>query len=80
MNLNDILERIRKKCREQNCIDVINEIDLRIESGSTGSEITAMVGKYLVDLKQLNSALYKSLENEILYYLQYCKEYGIIIS
>jgi hypothetical protein len=58
---------------------VIIDIKECISSGSTGGEITSMVGKYLKDLETNNKPAYSVMENEIHKYLRYCKKIGLEI-
>lgn len=50
-------------------LNVINEIKLRIESGSTGGEIGSLVGGYLKSLREENHPAYLILKPEIDLYL-----------
>lgn len=79
MNYQDMLNVAAVKMAEKHS-EIIDEIKDRISSGSTGSEITMMVGKYLKDLKYQNSDAYLVLQDEIEAYLLTCKKQGLIIS
>ena len=59
--------------------DIIKDLKDLISSGSTGGEISSMVGKYLKDLKAKNPNAYGLIENEIRLYLLECKKHGLII-
>lgn len=48
---------------------VISEIELKIESGSTGGEIGSLVGGYLKSLRDENHPAYLILKSEIDLYL-----------
>lgn len=80
MSVNEIINKIKEKAKANDQSEVIDEIDSLIKSGSTGSEITAMIGKYLYDIQYTNPNLYKILENEICNYLEYCYKNGLLIS
>jgi len=58
---------------------IIQEIENCIASGSTGGEISSMVGKYLKDLKIKNNVAYLLLEKDIQSYLNECKKQGLEI-
>ncbi|WP_310560429.1 hypothetical protein [Flavobacterium sp.] len=58
---------------------VINDIEICIMAGSTGGEITSMVGKYLKDLEKTNLRAYSLIRNEIEDYIVECKKEGLII-
>jgi hypothetical protein len=48
---------------------VVNEIKVRIDSGSTGGEIGSLVGGYLKSLRDQNHPAYLILKSEIDLYL-----------
>jgi hypothetical protein len=76
---NEIITAIKKKCAESNHLDVIDEIDLHINSGSTGGEIVLNVGVYLLSLKKNRIDLYKLVKDEIIAYVKACEENGIVM-
>jgi hypothetical protein len=49
--------------------DIVNEIKLRIRSGSTGGEIGSLVGGYLKNLRDQNHVAYLMIKTEIDLYL-----------
>jgi len=49
--------------------DIVDEIKLRIRSGSTGGEIGSLVGSYLKSLKDQNDGAYLIIKTEIDLYL-----------
>jgi len=48
---------------------VLNEIRVRIRSGSTGGEIGSMVGGYLKDLREQNNGAYLIMKADMDLYL-----------
>jgi len=56
---------------------IIKDIKNQISSGSTGGEISSMVGKYLKDLKINNLTAYSLFENDIQFYISECKRHGL---
>lgn len=58
---------------------IIEDIRKRIASGSTGGEISSMVGKYLKELKFSNPIAYSLLEGDIQLYIHECKKHGLDI-
>ena len=79
MDFNTIIEEIKKKWTSSNNQNLIVELDNVISSGSTGMEITFMVGSFLVKLKGDNPSAYKIIISDIQDYLKLCKENGIKI-
>jgi hypothetical protein len=57
----------------------VNDIEICIMAGSTGGEITSMIGKYLKDLENTNIIAYNLIRNEIEQYIIECKKEGLII-
>ena len=49
--------------------DIVNEIKLRIRSGSTGGEIGSLVGSYLKSLRDQNHSAYLIIKTDIDFYL-----------
>ena len=80
MDINQITEGIKEKCRLNNYPEIEKEIDKRIRAGSTGSEILLMVGKYLADLKKTKKDLFDLIKIEVEAYLKYCTAHGLTIS
>ncbi len=64
MDYTEILTHAESKLDENNKF-VIDEIKLRIRSGSTGGEIGSLVGGYLKPLRDQNAPAYLILKNEI---------------
>jgi hypothetical protein len=61
-------------------IEVISNLKECISAGSTGGEITSMVGHYLKHLKYKNEKAYFVLEKDIKEHLLSCKENGLFIN
>lgn len=78
MNYLEIKEIIKNKL-PKNHKEVIKEIDRCIESGSTGGEITSMIGFYLKNLDRNNFKDYHLIKEDIEIYLKSCKDMGLII-
>jgi hypothetical protein len=68
MDYNELLMLAERKL-SSDYSHVLDEIKLRIASGSTGGEIGSLVGQYLDDLRRQNHAAYQSLKTEIDTYL-----------
>jgi hypothetical protein len=79
MTTNEIYEKIKAKCNQNDCQEIIQEIDLRIRAGSTGGEINSAVGKYLWDLQISNPHAFEFLKEEINAYIELNRKNGIII-
>ncbi len=58
---------------------IVRDIKECISSGSTGGEISSIVGKYLKDLRSKNPHAYYLLEKDIQVYLAECKKQGLQI-
>jgi len=58
---------------------IINDIEVCIASGSTGGEISGLVGKYLKDLELKNKQAYNILKKDIEQYILECKKQGLFI-
>lgn len=78
MNYQKTLDTIKNKIGDE-FPSIINDIEICIMAGSTGGEITSMVGKYLKDLEKTNLRAYNLLRNEIEDYIIGCKKEGLII-
>ena len=59
--------------------DIIKKVEVYVKAGSTGGEITMMVGKYLKDLKFTNYNAYKLVKKEILDFLSACEKQGLFL-
>ncbi len=59
--------------------DVVFDMQELISSGSTGGEISSMVGKYLKDLEIKNREAYSIMEKDIQLYLFHCKKQGLYV-
>ena len=77
MEVNKMVEKIKALSVEHASQEVVDGIELRMRSGSTGSEIIAMVGKYLSDLIRIPK--YAFIKKEVELYLDYCKSIGLEI-
>ena len=77
MNYQSVLNILEKKIGRES----IAFLDLKeiISSGSTGGEISSMVGKYLKDLEKSNNELFKFLEKFISNYLKECRNQGLFV-
>jgi len=78
MNYQNILKIAEKKIGSEYEY-IITDIKECIASGSTGGEISCMVGKYLKDLKIKKNQAYSILEKDIEIYLLECKKHGLHI-
>ena len=78
MNYRKILDIIKNKIYDEFPF-IINDIEICIIAGSTGGEITLMVGKYLKDLEKTNLTAYNLIKNEIEDYKIECKKEGLVI-
>jgi hypothetical protein len=78
MDYQQILHAAEKKLKGK-YDDVIAGIEECISLGSTGGEISSLVGKFVKDLRYTNPSAYSILENEIADYLNECKRAGIFI-
>ena len=78
MNYQKTLDTIKNKIGDE-FPSIINDIEICIMAGSTGGEITSMVGKYLKDLEKTNLRAYNLMKNEIEDYIIGCKKEGLII-
>lgn len=58
---------------------IVRDIKECIASGSTGGEISSMVGKYLKDLETNNKLAYSIIEKDIQFYLLQCKKHGLYV-
>ena len=78
MNYPELKEIIKNKL-SIDYEEVVLEIEECISRGSTGGEITAMVGYYLKNLSKKNSSAYELIKYEIDLYLKNCEDMGLII-
>lgn len=78
MDYQGILKIVEKKMK----LDfdyIIRDIKDCISMGSTGGEISSIVGKYLKDLEINNYQAYSILKEDIEKYLLECKKQGLYI-
>jgi hypothetical protein len=71
--------KIAEKKLPINQSNVIDDLKNLISQGSTGGEISSMVGKYLKDLEFNNREVFLILKDEISQYLLLCKKHGLNI-
>jgi hypothetical protein len=79
MELNIITDNIKSKLIQQGLTKYIADIDNCIASGSTGGEITSMVGSYLINLKVNDKNIAELIGQEIDEYNDECKRIGIFL-
>lgn len=58
---------------------IVKDIKECIASGSTGGEISSMVGKYLKDLEINNKLAYSMIKEDVQFYLLQCKKHGLLV-
>jgi hypothetical protein len=78
MNYICILEIAKKRLINENMY-IVDDINQCILSGSTGGEITSIVGSYLLNLKAKNFKAYQLMEDEINKFLRESKNNGLEI-
>ena len=78
MNYICILEIAKKRLINENMY-IVDDINQCILSGSTGGEITSIVGSYLLNLKAKNFKAYQLMEDEINKFLIESKNNGLEI-
>ena len=78
MNYICILEIAKKRLINENMY-IVDDINQCILSGSTGGEITSIVGSYLLNLKSKNFKAYQLMEDEINKFLRESKNNGLEI-
>ncbi|MEZ4909513.1 MAG: hypothetical protein R2774_01495 [Saprospiraceae bacterium] len=78
MNYICILEIAKKRLINENMY-IVDDINQCIQSGSTGGEITSIVGSYLLNLKAKNFKAYQLMEDEINKFLRESKNNGLDI-
>lgn len=76
MDYQKILQIVKNKV---NSDYIIKDIQDCISRGSTGGEISFMVGKYLKDLEFKDNKVYSVLKEDISKYLIECENQGLIV-
>jgi hypothetical protein len=79
MDFNELTENIKQKLIDNGYSKYSIDIDECISEGSTGTEITFLVGKYLVDLKVNDKIVYDLIETEVTNYIKFAKNIGLEI-
>ena len=80
MSYNQIIANIFQKAKQNGFLNLEQEINQIIEKGTTGSEITAMVGQYLLNIQTSNPELFLLIQDDVQLYIEQCKKQGLIIS
>ena len=75
----ELLKIIQKKLNENGYSKISEDLSKIVRSGSTGGEITSMVGKYLYDLKNRNHKLNDLIGSEIDSFINYSYDQGLRI-
>lgn len=79
MDINIIYNEILSKLTEHGHPEKVTDLQNLLASASTGSEALGTTGKYLKDLKGINTPVYNSIHTLVEEYLDYCAKNGIII-
>jgi hypothetical protein len=79
MDINIIYDKMIEKLKESKKLDVIAELENSDAGAATGSEALMATGFYLSSLKNDNPLVYELIKEQILEYLKYCKQHGLII-
>lgn len=79
MDVNLIYDKMIQKLNGSNNQKTIEDLENLVAHGSTGSEVLLATGFYLANLKCNNPDTYDLIKAEIIAYLNYCKENGLII-
>ena len=79
IDINKIYNQISEKLSAANLLDILQALENSNAGAATGSESLMLTGKYLKDLKRTEQKAYNIIQNEILQYLKYCKNNGLII-
>jgi hypothetical protein len=77
MDLNSITERIKEKWQTTGRVALIIEINKRTRAGSTGGEIAAGVGRFLLDLKTKDPGAFNTIKDLIDEYIKECAKYNL---
>ena len=77
MNTSLLLEEIKTKLIKENQLVVVQEINEKVSSGSTGSEIWSSVVHYLINLDKENLNAYKFVEKEVKELAAYLTSIGL---
>jgi hypothetical protein len=79
MDINIVYNKMMEKLRASNNLDVIAELENSDAGAATGSEALMATGFYLSSLKHSNPFVYELIKEQIMEYLNYCKQNGLII-
>jgi hypothetical protein len=79
MNITEVYNGIVERLNKSGHSEVVKDLDDLLGSATTGSEALGLAGKYLSDLKESKSLIYKSIKDLVIEYIKYCKKNGIII-
>lgn len=79
MDINIIYSNMINTLNENGYKEIVSDLEMISKIGVTSSEILSLTGKLLFDLKKNNIQAYNLIENDISSYIEYCKNYGIII-
>jgi hypothetical protein len=79
IDINLVYDTLINKLREANQLTVFEGIENSSAGAVTGSEALGMQGSHLVSLKYSNPTAFKLTEQEVIKYLEYCKQHGLII-
>jgi len=77
MNLNTLTDLIIEKFQSSLRIQLIEQINFIIRQGSTGGEIAAGMGRFLLDLEKENPEAFKEIEDFIHAYINECAKYDL---
>jgi hypothetical protein len=79
ININLIYDSIISKLKSSNYLDVIGSFEDSSAGAATGSEALMEQGSFLLSLRHSNPSAYKLIEDEVIEYVNYCKQHGLII-
>jgi hypothetical protein len=79
LDINLVYDTLINKLREANQLAVIEGIEKSPAGAATGSEALGMQGSHLVSLRYVNPTAFKLIEQEVIKYLKYCEQQGLII-
>jgi hypothetical protein len=77
--IDQIYDPIIQKLHDSGFESIIIDLERVSAGAATSSEALMLMGKYLFDLRKLNSPAYELIKELIREYLNYCKENGLII-
>ena len=75
MDINIVYNKMIEKLRTSNNLNVIADLENSDAGAVTGSEALMATGFYLSRLKHNNPLVYDLLKEEIMGYINYCKDY-----